>query len=237
MRATLIIVVVLAGCRASGGSTLPASPAVSYEAHMAQATELEREATTHEEAAEVARQKGATYECDTRPETEQATSGTEHFEGTRICSDTAQDDRRRHEQAAKKLRADADQHRGIARSMVDVERAACAGFGVDQLRDTPLGRARAAARVEEIDGGVRITVPAGPGLALAAVQREMGCHRARAALYDADDYMGHDPALVPATRLAIEAAAGGGVVFTIRGDDVVATDVARKRAAALVKSP
>jgi hypothetical protein len=228
-----------AACRAGQ----PASPSeaaspgagASYEAHMAEATRLEDEATRHEEAAEVARQRGPTYQCDTAPEHEMATSGTENLaDGTRNCSDVAQDDQRRHDGEAKKLREEARRQRGMARSLLDTERKACAGYDVERVRDTPLGRARAAARVEDIDGGVRIAVTAGPGLALEEVRRELACHRARAALYDADGYMAHDPALVPATRVSVDAGSGGGLVFTIRGDDPVATDVARKRASALV---
>jgi hypothetical protein len=231
MRRALILVAV-AGCRA-GSPAQVSQPTASYQTHVSEAEELERAATQHEEAAEVARQRGATYQCDTAPESEQATSGTERFYGTRICSDVALDDRRRHEKEAKELRAKAERHRSAARTILDAERAACAGYELEQVRDTPLGRTRGA-QVEDIDGGVRILLPAGPGLALDEVRREVACHRARAALYDAEDYMPHDPALVPATRVSVDGAGGGGIVITIHGDDPVATDLARKRAWALV---
>ena len=227
-----IVILLAAACR-TGGGVPAASPSVSYEAHMAEAERLEAEATRHDEAAEVARQRGATYECETAPESEQSTSGGERFNGTRICDDVSLADRRRHEDEAGKLRKQADRHRGMARSLLDAEREACAGFGVEQLRDTPIGRDRGAARIEEVDGGVRITLTL--GTALDDVRRELGCHRARAALYEDGGYMAHDPALVPGTRVAVDAAAGG-VVVTIRGD-AVAAGVIRQRAAALSDTP
>jgi hypothetical protein len=213
---------------------------MSYEAHIAEAERLEAEARTHREAAEVAQQRGPNYQCDTAPESEQLTIGGERVgeRGTRVCDDVSLADRRRHEKEAQELREAADQHRGIARSMLDVERKACAGFAVEQMTDTPLGRGRRAARVEPIDGGVRVIIPAGPGVAagpgtaVESVRREMDCHRARAALYAPGEYMGHDPALSPSTRLSV-AASSAGIAFTIVGEDPVAVEMARTRAASL----
>lgn len=236
MRSLPIVMLVLAAACRSGGGVPAASPSVSYEAHMAEVEKLEADATRHDEAAEVARQRGATYECATAPESEQSTSGGERFNGTRICDDVAQSDRRRHEDEAGKLRKQAERHRGMARSLLDAERAACAGYGVERLRDTPIGRARSAARIDEVDGGVRVTLAGGPGLALDEVRRELACHRARAALYDDGGYMAHDPALVPATRIAVDAAPGGGIIVTIRGDGAAA-GLVRARAAALSDRP
>lgn len=231
----VVVVGMIAGCRA-GGPAKPEEPAMSYEEHMAEVERLEQEIGRHEEAAEVARQRGADYQCDTAPETEQATSGTEKFHGTRVCDDVSLTDRRRHEREAKKLREEADRHRGLASAMLDGERGACAGFGVDYMRDTPLGRARARAQVELIDGGARVSVPAPPATTVDEIRREMACHRARAALYDQTEYMGHDPSLVTATHFDVELG-GATLVFTIRGDDAVAVEQVRARAQALAAEP
>lgn len=232
----MLLLAVLAACRSGGGvhALGPSSPTMSYEAHIAEADKLERQARTHTEAAEVARQRGTNYQCDTAPESEQLTIGGERVgeRGTRVCDDVSLSDRRRHEKEAKKLRDAAERHRGVAGTMLDRERRACAGFALEQMTDTPLGRARRTAVVEPIDGGVRITVPAGPGTAVEALRREMDCHRARAALYEPGEYMGHDPALGPATRLAI-APSSGGIAFTITGDDPAAVEAVRTRAESL----
>ncbi len=212
----------------------PASPTMSYEAHITEAEKLEKEARVHDDAAEIARQRGTTYQCDTSPEQEQLTIGGERVgeRGTRFCDDVALTDRRRHERESKKLKAAAEEHRGSASVLRDAERKACAGWTLSQLQDTPLGRARPRVDVAPSAHGVNVTIAAGPGVAVESLQREMACHRARAALYEPGGYMGHDPTLVPATRLSIERTRGG-ITFVISGDDPVARAAARSLAESL----
>jgi hypothetical protein len=229
-----VIALVLGGCASRGAVIGPASPAMSYEAHIAEADKLEKEARVHDDAAEIARQRGTNYQCDTSPEQEQLTIGGERVgeRGTRVCDDVALSDRRRHERESKKLKQAAEEHRSSASALLDAERKACAGFSISQLQDTPLGRARPRLDVMPSANGVDVTMAAGPGVAVEALQREMACHRARAALYEPGEYMGHDPSLVPATRLSI-ARSGGGITFTISGDDQVARAAARSLAESL----
>ena len=236
MRVAACVIAALAACRGGGGAGAagPASPTMSYEAHIAEAEKLEKEAQVHDDAAEIARQRGTTYQCETSPEQEQLTIGGERTgeRGTRICDDVALTDRRRHERERKRLQAAAEEHRRSARVLLDAERKACAGLSISQLQDTPLGRARPRVEVAPSAHGVDVTMAAGPGVAVESLQREMACHRARAALYEPGGYMGHDPALVPATRLSIERT-GGGITFVISGDDQVARAAARSLAESL----
>jgi hypothetical protein len=206
---------------------------LGYDAYMTQATELESEATREEEAAEVARQRGATYECETHPESEQTTSGGERLQGTRICDDVAASDERRHQERAKKLREEASQQRGLARSLLDADRAACDGLTFDTLRDPPLRRYAARAQVDNVDHGARITLSGGD-VDAAGLRRELTCHRARAALGGFDEsYMPSEPVTVIGARFRVDATAAG-VVVTVEADDADAVEVIRTRANALV---
>lgn len=233
MRALALVslVVVAAACRTAPA---PARPTMSYQDHVAEADRLEAEATRHSEAAEVARQQGPNFQCDTKPESEQTTSGGERLHGTRVCPDVNAADRRRHQKEAARLHAEAERHRGLARALVDAERAACAGLDAGVLAETPLGRHRGALRLEEQGGGVRLTLPG--GTSADQVRRELGCHRARAALYAADDYMPYDPALVLAATVTVTDG-GGAVTVAIRGDGPDATALVRSRARALTAAP
>jgi hypothetical protein len=207
---------------------------MSYEAYMNEAMRLEDAATREEESAEVARQKGATYECETHPESEQTTSGGERLQGTRICDDVAAADRKRHERRAKELRAAADHQRGLARSLLDADRIACEGISFDRLRDPPLRRFAARALVERIDRGARITLTSSADLDADELRRELGCHRARAALGGFDpQYMPSEPVTVAGSRFRVEVA-GPAVVVIVEGDDANAVDLIRRRAEALV---
>jgi len=230
----LVVAAVLAASIGCGSrATPPASPAVSYEAHMNEAARLEREATREQEAAEVARQRGATYECQTAPESEQTTSGTERLPATRICDDVTAKDERRHKDEAKKLREDADHRRGMARSLLDADRAACEGLSFDTLRDPPLRRFAARAVIDRVDHGARITLTGGD-VDANQLRRELGCHRARAALGGFDpSYMPSEPVTVAGARVRVDAAAAS-VVVTVEGDDPAAIDLIRRRADALV---
>ncbi len=230
MRVAVLLVAVV-GCRTA--ATPPLAPAASYETHLAAAARLEDDATFHSEAAEVARQRGPTYECETHPESEQTTSGTERLNGTRVCDDVAASDERRHRREADRLRAEAGHQRGLARSLLDADRRACAGLGLEVLRDPPLRRHAARARVEAVAGGARITL-AGPGVDGGQVRRELGCHRARAALMGHDPaYMPSEPAVVAGARLTIEVSVAA-VVITIVSDDAGSAETILRRAEALV---
>lgn len=228
---TLVGLALAAGCRRP--PPVVGAPPIGYEAHLAEATRLDDEAARHAQAAEAARQGGPAYVCETAPESEQTTSGGERMHGTRVCDDAAAGDRRRHEREAARLRERADHHRGLARSLLDADRAACAGLGVDQLRDPPLRRLAARATVETIPGGARITLR-GADLDAAALERELGCHRARAALLGHDpDYMPSEPMVVAGARLRVERTAAA-VIVTV---DAAAPDAAAiivRRAQALV---
>lgn len=230
-RVAVLVLFVAGGCRA--GTPAQPEPGVSYEAYMTKATDLENEATREEEAAEVARQKGATYECQTHPESEQTTVGGERLQGTRICDDVAASDERRHKDAAKKLREQAGHQRGLARSLLDADRAACEGLSFDTLRDPPLRRVAARAVVDRVDHGARITL-AGGDLDVAMLRRELTCHRARAALGGFDpSYMPSEPVTVAGSRFRVEATASG-LVVTVEADDADAIEMIRRRADALV---
>jgi hypothetical protein len=231
MRYAIALVAVAAGCHA--GKAAPQQPVLGYDAYMTQAAQLESEATREEESAEVARQRGATYECQTHPESEQTTSGGERLPQTRICDDVAAKDQRRHEAEAKKLRDEAAHQRGLARSLLDADRAACDGLSFDTLRDPPLRRYAARAQVDNVEHGARISL-AGGDVDAAALRRELTCHRARAALggFDAS-YMPSEPVTVLGARFRVDATPAG-VVVTVEADDADAVEVIRKRANALV---
>lgn len=233
-RSLLWIVVALAACRSGSAARGPTGPSMSYEAHVAEADRLEKEARVHDDAAEIARQKGATYQCETSPEQEQLTIGGERVgeRGTRICDDVALKDRRRHEKEAKRLRKDAEAHRHSADALIEAEKQACVGFTMTQVMDTPLGRARPRVDVAATARGVDVTIAAGPGLDVATLRREMACHQARAALYEPGGYMGHDPSLVPGTRVSIERS-GAGITFAISADDNATRGSARSLAESL----
>jgi hypothetical protein len=230
MRYVVALVVLAAGCRSSKP---PEQPTLGYDAYMTKATQLESEATREEEAAEVARQRGATYECQTHPESEQTTSGTERLPQTRICDDVAAKDQRRHEGEAKKLRDEASHQRGLARSLLDADRAACDGLSFDTLRDPPLRRYAARAQVDNVEHGTRISL-AGGDIDAAVLRRELTCHRARAALGGFDtSYMPSEPVTVPGARFRVEVTSAGTVV-TVEADDEDAVATIRTRANALV---
>ncbi|HUQ03269.1 MAG TPA: hypothetical protein VM261_12290 [Kofleriaceae bacterium] len=232
MKRALLVILVLAACRASKPAATP-TPGMSYEAYMMQAAELERQATHEDQSAEVARQQGAQYQCETHPESEQTTSGTERMQGTRICDDVSAADRRRHEARAKELREAADHQRGLARSLLDADRAACDGIAFDRLRDPPLRRLAARAQVANVDGGTRITL-SGDDLDVDGLRRELGCHYARAALggFDAA-YMPSEPSTVAGSHFRVEKS-GAAVTVTVLADDADAIDLVRRRADALV---
>ncbi|MBZ0238799.1 MAG: hypothetical protein K8M05_41195, partial [Deltaproteobacteria bacterium] len=120
----LLSIVVLAsvvpGCRSGKPPAAPQPrPGVSYEAYITEADRLEQAATREDQAAEAARQRGADYQCQTAPESEQTTSGGERLQGTRVCDDVSAADRRRHEGRAKELREEAARHRTRAGALLD----------------------------------------------------------------------------------------------------------------------
>ena len=169
----------------------------------------------------------------THPESEQTTSGTEHLPQTRICDDVAAGDERRHQERAKKLRDEASHQRGLARSLLDADRAACDGLSFDTLRDPPLRRYAARAQVENVEHGARISLSGGD-VDAAGLRRELTCHRTRAALggFDAA-YMPSEPVTVFGARFRVDTTSAG-VVVTVEADDADAVEVIRKRAYALV---
>ncbi len=201
---------------------------------MAEAARLEGEAARHEEAAELARQRGTTYECDTHPESEQTTSGTERLQRTRVCDDVAAADERRHQGEARRLREAAGHWRGRARSLLDADRVACDGLAFEVLRDPPLRRYAAKAVVEASGRGARITLVGGE-VDAAALRRELGCHRARAALNGYDPaYMPSEPAVVAGARVEVTDGPGGVVTVLVEADEAGAIELIRRRAEALV---
>jgi hypothetical protein len=232
MKRALLVVAVLAACRAGKPAETP-QPGMSYEAYMTRAAELERQAAHEDQSAEVARQQGTQYQCDTHPESEQTTSGGERLQGTRICDDVSAADRRRHEARAKELREAADHQRGLARSLLDADRAACDGIPFDRLRDPPLRRLAARAEVADVEGGARITLT-GDDLDADDLRRELGCHHARAALGGFDPaYMPSEPTTVAGSQFRVERS-GAAVIVTVQAGDTDAIDLVRRRAAALV---
>jgi hypothetical protein len=230
MRSAVALVALVAGCRSSKP---PEQPVLGYDAYMTHAAQLESEAAREEQSAEVARQRGATYECQTHPESEQTTSGGERLPRTRVCDDVAAKDQRRHEQEAKKLRDEAAHQRGLARSLLDADRAACDGLSFETLRDPPLRRYAARAQVDPVEHGARISL-AGGDIDVVGLRRELSCHRARAALggYDAS-YMPSEPVTVIGARFRVDTTSAG-VVVTVLADDADAVDLIRQRASALV---
>jgi hypothetical protein len=232
MKRALLLVLVLAGCRAGQPVAEPA-PGMSYEAYMNKAAELEREASREDQSAEVARQQGAQYQCETHPESEQTTSGGERLQGTRVCDDVAAADRRRHEARAKELREAADHQRGLARSLLDADRAACDGIPFDRLRDPPLRRLAARAQVADAPNGTRITLT-GEDIDADGLRRELACHYARAALGGFDpSYMPSEPTTIAGSHFRVEKT-GATVTVTVLADDPDAIELVRRRADALV---
>jgi hypothetical protein len=233
MRFVVVVAVIatMSGCR----TRTPEAPAPgkSYDTYMTEAARLEREAAVEEGSAEAARQRGTDYQCQTAPESEQTTSGTERLPQTRVCDDMSAADERRHQARAKELRRQADHQRGLARSLLDADRAACDGLSFDTLRDPPLRRVAARAQVERIDRGARITL-SGDDLDADQLRRELACHRARAALGGFDPaYMPSEPVTVTGARFRVERS-GPAVVVTVEADDATAIETVRSRADALV---
>lgn len=230
--AAVVALASLSGCRRDPSPATP-QPGMSYEAYITEAARLDAEATREDEAAEAARQRGADYQCQTTPESEQTTTGGERLHGTRICDDVAAADRRRHEARAKELREEADRVRAQAGALLDADRIACQGLAFDRLRDPPLRRLAARAAVERVDRGARITLSGGD-LDAGELRRELACHHARAALGGHDpDYMPSEPVTVAGASFRVEQA-GPAIVVTVVAGDATAIEVVRRRAEALV---
>jgi hypothetical protein len=85
-----------------------------------------------------------------------------------------------------------------------------------------------------VDGGARITLTSSGDLNVDELRRELGCHRARAALGGFDpQYMPSEPVTVAGSRFRVEVA-GPAVVVTIQGEDANGIELIRRRAEALV---
>lgn len=211
----------------------------SYRAHMDEAAAHDREATVHERAASEARRSGSGgYACGDRALSDQTTTGGEPVTRWVPCWSVEQEASAEHEAAAERLRAEAREHRAIARTLVDVERTFCAILVEDELTHTPLFHRDDIARVEpyrEDDRvvGARITFKEVRGLDADYLRQALLCHRARmATLGYPPTYMPYDPSMLARTHIAVDDR-DGAVALTVRGDDDVTAAVVWSRAQAL----
>lgn len=242
MRAVLLPALLLAwigsGCAPKRTDPTPARP-MSRSEHLAEAIRHEQEADKHTRAAESIAGAPESYSCGDRVLSDQTTSGTERVTSWVPCWSVDREASAAHEQMAEKQRAEAREHRAIARTLVDVERTFCAGMTPDELTHTPFfHRSDVAAAEPYREGdqlvGARITFKPVRGLTGDWMRQALLCHRARMATIGyPTTYMAYDPSLLQHTHIAVDDHTGA-VVVTIRADDDADAAVAWARAAALV---
>ena len=211
----------------------------SYRAHMEEAAVHDQKAAVHEQAASEAAKSGAGgYACGDRALSDQTTSGGEPVTRWVPCWSVEREASSTHEAEAERQRAEAREHRAIARTLVDVERTFCAILTPDELTHTPLFHRSDIARVDPYrEGdrtvGARITFKLVRGLDADYLRQALLCHRARmATLGYPTTYMAYDPSMLAHSHVAVEER-GGPVVLTVRGDDDVTAAVVWSRAQAL----
>lgn len=236
---SILLVTLVAAC--AGSAPAPERPK-SYREHMDEAAAHDRDADVHAAKAADAERAGrgsASYACGNQALSDQTTSGGERVTSWVPCWSVAHDASATHEAEAERLRAEAQQHRAIARNLLDVERTFCAGLPTDELTHTPLYHRHDIARVEAYResgtlAGARVTFKAVPGLSPSYLSHALLCHRARmATLGYPTTYMAYDPAMLVHTHLAVDDQ-GGPIVVTIRADDDVTAAVVWSRAQALL---
>ncbi|MEZ4398776.1 MAG: hypothetical protein R3B06_02065 [Kofleriaceae bacterium] len=217
----------------------PATPALGYRGNLDEAAAHEREAEAHERAAEAARGAPDSYACGDRALSEQSRSGTEPVTTWVPCWSVERDASAAHAAEAARLRAEAREHRAIARSLLEVERTFCANLPADELTHTPLYHRSDVAQVApyRADGqlvGAQITFRHVDGLTADWLRQSLLCHQARMATlgYPAT-YMGYDPAMLRGVHVAVTDA-DGTLTITVRADDDVTAAVTWSRAQALV---
>jgi len=234
---SILLAVLVAAC---AHPAPPREPPKSYRQHMDEAAAHDRDADVQEQmAAESQRTGGGGYACGDRALTDQVTSGGERVTTWVPCWNTDRDASAAHLAEAERLRAEARQHRAIARSLMDIERMFCAGFPEDELTHTPLYHRSDIAAVVPLreDGrliGARVTFKAVPGLTPGYLRHALLCHRARMATlgYPAT-YMAYDPTMLVDTRVSVDDR-GGPIEVTVRGDDDLAAALVWSRAQALL---
>lgn len=225
-----------AGC-APTSNPLPERPHSSAE-HLALAEKCEAAAARHDRAARLANEGTETYVCADGGMTSQTTSGTQPLTHWTPCWSYDRVRSAAHEEEAEKLRAEARQHRAMARTLVDVERTFCATMAESDLDHTPFfHRDDIAYAVAERDGdritGAKVVFKAVAGLDAAWMRMALACHHARAAtLGYPPTYMSYDPSVLEHAHATVDDR-DGHVVVTIVADDEVDAAVAWSRAAAL----
>ncbi|MBK7078902.1 MAG: hypothetical protein IPH44_42220 [Myxococcales bacterium] len=236
---SILLVTLVAAC--AGSAPAPERPK-SYREHMDEAAAHDRDAEVHEAIASDAERAGrgsASYACGNQALSDQTTSGGERVTSWVPCWSVANDASATHEAEAERLRTEAQQHRAIARNLLDVERTFCAGLPADELTHSPLYHRHDIASVEAYReggdlAGARVTFKAVPGLSPAYLSHALLCHRARmATLGYPTTYMAYDPAMLVHTHLAVDDQ-GGPIVVTIRADDDVTAAAVWSRAQALL---
>lgn len=232
----LLVAVLAAGCAHHPNPV--AEPPHSLAEHLALADKCEAEAAREERAAKVANEGRQTYVCSDGGMASQTTSGGEQLTRWAPCWSYDRVRSAAHEEEAERLRAEARQHRAMARTLVDVERTFCATIVEKDLDHTPFfHRDDIAYAVAERAGeriiGAAVTFKPIPGLDAAWMRMALACHHARAATlgYPAT-YMSYDPSVLEHARTTVDDR-DGHVVVTIVADDEVDAAVAWSRAAAL----
>ena len=125
---SILLVTLVAAC--AGSAPAPERPK-SYREHMDEAAAHDRDAEVHEAIASDAERAGrgsASYACGNQALSDQTTSGGERVTSWVPCWSVANDASATHEAEAERLRTEAQQHRAIARNLLDVERTFCAGL-------------------------------------------------------------------------------------------------------------
>lgn len=238
---SILLVALIAACAGSAPAT---ERPKSYREHLDEAAAHDRAADVQEAMAADAERAGrgsASYTCGDQALSDQTTSGGERVTAWVPCWSVARDASAAHDADAARQRAEAQQHRAVARNLLEVERTFCTGLAAEELTHTPLYHRHdiasvAAYRENGVLAGARVTFKAVPGLSPAYLSHALLCHRARmATLGYPTTYMAYDPSMLVHTHLAVDDQ-GGPIVVTIRADDDVTAAVVWSRAQALLNA-
>jgi hypothetical protein len=233
MRISSWLVLALAAC---GASDRPPARPMSAAQHYAEAREQEAAAAEHDRAAgaeQRAAQRDATT-CVDRTIAAQSTSGGVPISLVTPCWTSHASERSMHLSRAASLRHDARKHRAVAASLIEAERAACAGLPATERDHSPSWHRDDITAAEPVrDGGpvrgARVTFRKVAGLSVEWLRSAYTCHQAQAAALGFDPTaMSYCPATLPDVTIDVTEDTDGYVVtFTSARDDVAASVLGR----------
>jgi hypothetical protein len=205
-------------------------------------------AAQHESAAgaEEAAAEGHAEQYDT-----EATSTTTRCAAERgVCWTSTSNPTQKHEQDAAKHREHAEQHRAASKALRDAEAQACAGIDEADSDVSPFYHREDIASVSAIEHGVgsegkrgdakagalaggRAVFRAVPGLTAEWLQRQVDCHRARAAAMGFNmSGMEYCPLMLKDVAAKVTSTGDGFAVDVTSSDAEVAKEVVRRMQAA-----